>query len=112
VKAKNIREKMANVVGGAAYSGGYSNSSSYGNSGYGGSGNGGYGGSGSYGGNNNSGYGNSKHEEKKKTENKTYDYGNSLGAYGDYAYNKSTLDKYKDAKNDKPSESNKEERQP
>ena len=87
---------MANVVGGSAYSGGYGSSS--GN--YGGSGYGGYGGSGNYGG---SGYGGSKYEEKKKPENKTYDYGNSLGAYGDYTYNKSTLDKYKDAKNDKPS---------
>ena len=49
------------------------------------------------------GYSGSKSEDKKKAENKTYDYGNSLGAYGDYTYNKSTLDKYKDAKNDKPS---------
>ena len=94
---------MANVVGGSAYSGGYGGSSSgnYGG-GYGGSGSG-YGGSG-YGGN--SGYGGgygSKNEQKKKQQNKTYDYGTSLGAYGDYTYNKSTLDKYKDAKNDKPS---------
>ena len=106
MKAKNIREKMANVVDGSAYSGGYGNNSSsgsYGGSGYGGSafgGNGGYGGSGNYGG---TGYSGSKSEDKKKAENKTYDYGNSLGAYGDYTYNKSTLDKYKDAKNDKPS---------
>lgn len=37
-----------------------------------------------------------------------------MGAYGDYSYNKSTLDKYKDAKNDKPSanEYKKEEKKP
>jgi hypothetical protein len=95
VKAKSIREKMANVVGGSAYnnSGYGSNSASsnhYGN---------GLGGSSKY----------DTYDNKKKAENKTYDYGNSLGAYGDYAYNKSTLDKYKDAKNDKPSTSDKRE---
>lgn len=88
---------MSSVVGGGAYS-----SSGYGNSGS----NSGY----------SSGY-NSKydnHDTKKKNESKTYDYGNSLGAYGDYSYNKSTLDKYKDTKNDKSSvnDNKKEEKKP
>jgi len=69
---------MSNVVGGTSYG-----------SGYGGS----YGGS--------SGYGSQKAEEKKKND--SYNYGSGLGYFGDYTYNKSTLDKYKDAKNDKPS---------
>lgn len=86
VKAKNIREKMSNVIGGSAYR---ENSN---NGGYGG----GYSGSNS---GNNSKYDN--YDNKKKNENNAYNYGNSLGAFGDYAYNKSTLDKYKDAKNDK-----------
>lgn len=35
----------------------------------------------------------------------TYNYGNSVGHFGDYSYNKSTIDKYKDSKNEKPSNS-------
>ena len=77
---------MSNVIGGSAYRQNSNNSGGYG-SGYG----------------SNSGH-NSKYDNydnKKKNENNTYNYGNTLGAFGDYAYNKSTLDKYKDAKNDK-----------
>lgn len=105
MKAKNIREKMSSVVGGGAYS-----NNSYGGSGYGGS-NSGYSGNSGYGAGINNKYDN---HDKKKNESKPYDYGNSLGAYGDYSYNKSTLDKYKDAKNDKPStnEYKKEEKKP
>ncbi len=86
---------MSNVVGGSAYSGNYSSGGSgYGGSGYGGSG---YGGSGGYG-----GYG-SKEEKKKNDSSGTYNYGNSVGHYGDYSYGKSTLDKYKDSKSEGPS---------
>jgi hypothetical protein len=50
VKAKNIREKMSNVVGGSSY-GSSGSSGNSGNSGYGGyGGNGGYGGHGGHGG--------------------------------------------------------------
>jgi len=83
---------MSNVVGGSGYGGGYGGSGyggSIGGSGYGG----GYGGMGGYG----------KEEKKKQDNANTYNYGNSVGHYGDYSYGKSTLDKYKDAKNDKPS---------
>eukprot|EP00178_Gracilaria_changii_P002212 TRINITY_DN13305_c0_g1_i2.p2 TRINITY_DN13305_c0_g1~~TRINITY_DN13305_c0_g1_i2.p2 ORF type:complete len:116 (-),score=25.80 TRINITY_DN13305_c0_g1_i2:920-1267(-) len=76
---------MSNVVGGSSGYGG----SGYGNSGYGNS----YSGMGGYG----------KEEKKKHDNSSTYNYGNSIGHYGDYSYGKSTLDKYKDAKNDKPS---------
>ena len=78
---------MSNVIGGSAYRQNSNNSGGYGGSGYG----------------SNSGH-NSKYDNydnKKKNENNTYNYGNTLGAFGDYTYNKSTLDKYKDAKNDK-----------
>lgn len=79
---------MSNVLGSGSNSG-YGSSSS--GSGYGGSGsNSGYG-----------GYGSS--EAKKNNKNDTYNYGNAVGHFGDYNYNKSTLDKYKDPKNDKPS---------
>ena len=84
---------MSNVVGGSAYSGNYSN----GGSGYGGSG---YGGSSGYG-----GYG-SREEKKKNDSSSTYNYGNSVGHYGDYSYGKSTLDKYKDSKNEGTSSNN------
>lgn len=78
-------------MGGSGYGGGYGGSS------------GGYGGSGGYG--NYSGMGgySGKEEKKKHDSANTYNYGNSVGHYGDYSYGKSTLDKYKDAKNDKPS---------
>lgn len=75
---------MSNVVGGtsygAGYGGSYNNNSNY--SGYG------------------SSYGSSKPESEKKND--SYNYGSSVGYFGDYTYNKSTLDKYKDAKNDRP----------
>lgn len=106
VKAKAIREKMANVVGGTTYGSGGSGS-------YGGSN-----GSGGYGGNSGYGYGGSnkyENENKKKNENNAYNYGTGPGAFGDYSYNKSTLDKYKDAsKTDKSTtnESRKEEKKP
>ena len=92
VKAKTIREKMSNVLG---------NGNSYGAGS--GSGSGGYGGGSS--GYNNKSYDNydkgNKYDnyDKKKVSNKdnAYKYGNEgLGVYGDYTYNKSTLDKYKD----------------
>ena len=84
---------MANVLGGTSY-GAQQGSSGYGGSGYGGSGSGnGYSGSGNYG----------NREEKKKAEsNNTYNYGNTVGHFGDYTYEKSTLDKYKDPKQEKP----------
>ena len=90
---------MSNVVGGSAYGGG----GGYGgNSGYGGS-YGGSGGSGGYGGyNGGGGYGSYGSEKKKeKSKNDTYNYGNSVGHFGDYTYSKSTIDKYKDSKNEK-----------
>ena len=108
VKAKNIREKMSSVVGGGAYSNSGYGSSNSGYSGY-------NGGNSGYGGNSSGGYSSKyDHHDKKKNESKPYDYGNSLGAYGDYSYNKSTLDKYKDAKNDKPAtnEYKKEDKKP
>jgi len=83
---------MSNVVGGnsGSYDGGRNNSG-YGGSGYGGSG---YGGSGYGGGSNYDSY-----SSKNKKESSSYNYGNEgLGVYGDYTYNKSTLDKYKDKK--------------
>jgi len=93
IKAKTIRDKMSNVVGGG-YGGGSG-------SGYGGSGSGsGYGG---YDG----GYSNYGHKEEKKKKNNegssTYNYGNSVGHFGDYTYSKSNIDKYRDTKNEKPS---------
>ena len=88
VKAKTIREKMSNVVGGTTYGGGYGGSYNSSNSG---SGNGGSYGSSSY----------SKPEGGKKKDD-SYNYGSGVGYFGDYTYNKSTLDKYKDTKNDKP----------
>ena len=86
---------MSNVVGGTSYGSGYGGSYNN-NSSYGGSN--GYGGSSGNGG---SGYGSQKAEEKKKND--FYNYGSGLGYFGDYTYTKSTLDKYKDPKNDKPS---------
>ena len=84
VKAKNIREKMSSVVGGGAYSNSGYGSSNSGYSGY-------NGGNSGYGGNSSGGYSSKyDHHDKKKNESKPYDYGNSLGAYGDYSYNKST----------------------
>jgi len=83
---------MSGILGGNSYGSSGSNSGS----GYGGNGsNNGYGGYGST-------------ESKKNTNNKndTYNYGNAVGHFGDYNYNKSTLDKYKDPKNDKPSGNN------
>lgn len=80
VKAKEIRERMAGVVGGS-----YSNQSSSGY-GYGGSSSG-YGNTGGYG-----GYGS---KESKKKEETNYNYGNTLGHFGNYSYEKSTIDKYK-----------------
>ena len=43
----------------------------------------------------------SKRKKKKDKKEDTYNYGNSVGHFGDYSYNKSTIDKYrdKDAKN-------------
>lgn len=76
-KAKTIRERMNGVVGGVQYgaggSGGDSRYDSYNSKNYGGS---------------------------KDGSNKTYGDG-GMGMYGDYNYNKSTLDKYKN--NDKQS---------
>ena len=97
VKAKNIRDKMSNVLG--------SGSSSNYDSGYGGSSNSGYGGyggsSGGYSGGGNNKYDNYGSKNNKKDS--AYNYGNSgLGVYGDYTYNKSTLDKYKDKNEEKP----------
>jgi hypothetical protein len=80
---------MSNVVGGTSYGSGYGGS--YNN-------NSSYGGSNGYGSNS---YGSSKAEEKKKND--SYNYGSGPGYFGDYTYSKSTLDKYKDPKNDKPS---------
>lgn len=89
---------MSNVVGGtsygAGYGGSYNSSSSGSGSGYGS----GYG-SGSGSGN---GYGSSSKPDYDKKKNESLNYGSSLGYFGDYTYNKSTLDKYKDPKNDKP----------
>jgi len=82
VKAKTIRDKMSNVVGGSSYGGSYGGSSGYGSG----------------------AYGSSKYDNdsKKKTDSNNYNYGNTVGHFGDYSYNKSTIDKYKDTKNDKP----------
>lgn len=94
VKAKTIREKMSNVVGGTTYGAGYGGS--YNNNG---SSSSGYGGS---------GYGSSSYSkpDSDKKKNDSYNYGSGLGYFGDYTYNKSTLDKYKDPKNDKPGPTN------
>lgn len=78
---------MSNVVGGnsygAGYGGSYNNNSNY--SGH------------------SSSYGSSKTDSEKKND--SYNYGSGLGYFGDYNYNKSTLDKYKDAKGDRPTTS-------
>ena len=81
---------MSNIVGGGygSGSGGYGGSSGYGGSGY------------------DSGYSNYGHKEEKKKKNNessSYNYGNSVGHFGDYSYSKSTIDKYRDTKNEKPS---------
>lgn len=88
---------MSNVVGGSSYSS-YGSSSGYDN----------YGGS---------RYGGAKESKKKaETGSNSYNYGNTVGHFGDYGYNKSTIDKYRDPKNDKPSssasETKKEEKKP
>ncbi len=93
---------MSNIVGGSSYNGG---GGSGGNSGYGGYDN--YGGS---------KYGQSKKKEKTDANN-AYNYGNTVGHFGDYTYGKSTIDKYKDPKNDKPAsgstdQGKKEEKKP
>ena len=90
---------MSNVVGGS-----YNSSSS---SGYG------YGGSSA-----SSGYGNvggyGSKEQKKKKQEPNYSYGNSVGHFGNYSYEKSTIDKYRDAKAEKQSstDNKKEEKKP
>lgn len=76
-KAKTIRERMSGIAGGTHY-GGYT---------------GGSGGDSRYDSYNNKNYGG------KSTNNKTFSGGDitgGMGVYGDYTYNKSTLDKYKD----------------
>ena len=87
VKAKNIRDRMSNVLGSGSssnYDSGYGGSSSYGGSGYGGQGS-------RY-----DNYGSSKNSKNSKKDS-AYNYGSAgLGVYGDYTYDKSTLDKYKD----------------
>jgi hypothetical protein len=77
---------MSNVVGGTSYGGGYG---------------GRYNNNSNYGGSSGYGSGSSKAEDKR---NDSYNYGNGLGYFGDYTCNKSTLDKYKDTKNDKTSD--------
>ena len=77
-KAKTIRERMSGIAGGTHYGGQT----------------GGYGGDSKYDSYNNKSYGG-----KPTNNNKTFSGGDitgGLGAYGDYTYNKSTLDKYKD----------------
>jgi hypothetical protein len=79
---------MSNVVGGGAPAG-YGGPSSYGGSGSG------------Y-----DNYGGSKYGESKKKSHETantYNYGNTVGHFGDYGVNRSAIDKYRDPKNEKPS---------
>jgi hypothetical protein len=93
VKAKTIREKMSNVLG---------NNNNYGAGGYSG-----YGGSNKSYDNYDKGNKYDSYDKKKTNKDNAYKYGNEgLGVYGDYAYNKSTLDKYKDKNNEPATNTN------
>jgi hypothetical protein len=77
-KAKNIRDKMSGVVGGMNYGG--------------------------YGGESRGGMGGKYESYDSKNYGKSSDsgsYNNNTGGFGDYNYNKSTLDKYKDSNSSK-----------